>query len=113
METGTRTESRTVDTGTAIDVDIDPGGPFQLIDIALIFNTAPTTSEDITITTINGDSDVTTEHVEDLAATSLTYYVFRFDKRFADERTIAIDYTNTDARNITTLVQYQLDESVT
>jgi len=112
METGNRTRVREDDTGTAIAETVDPGGPFQLIDITVIFNTAPTTSEDIEITSINADGDIVMEHNFDPSTSALTSHVFRFDKRFPDGTTLAIDYTNTDARNIQTNTVYQLDDSV-
>lgn len=112
METGNRTRVREVDTGTAIEETVDPGGPFQLIDITVIFNTAPTSSEDIVITSVNSDSDVVEEHRFDPSTSALTSHVFRFDKRFPDGTTLAVAYTNTDARTIQTNTVYQLDDSV-
>jgi hypothetical protein len=112
METGTRTRVRQVFTATAVDEEVDPGGPFQLIDITMIWNTAAAASEDITITSINGDTDEVTEHPYDPSLSSRTSHVFRFDKRFPDGTTIAIDYTNTDARTITVNTVYQTDPSI-
>jgi hypothetical protein len=113
METGNRTRVRQVFTATAVDEDVDPGGPFQLIDISINFNTAPTTSEDISITSINSDTDAVVEAEYDPSLSSDTSHVFRFDKRFPDGTTIAVDYTNTDGRTITVNTTYQTDESVT
>ncbi len=113
METGTRTRDRNSFTGTTVDVDVDPGGPFQLIDVSFSFNTAPTTGEDITIKSKNSDTDEIEEYDFDPSLSSELTHVFRFDKRFPDGTTIMVDYPNTDTRNIVVNVVYQLDESVT
>lgn len=112
METGARTKIRQVFTAVAVDEDVDPGDAFQLIDISVNFNTAPTTSEDIEITSVNSDSDAVMEYSYDPSLSTSTSHVFRFDKRFVDGTTIAIDYTNTDARTITVNTTYQTDTSI-
>ena len=112
METGNRVRVREVDTGTAIEETVDPGGPFQLIDITVIFNIAPTTSENIVITSVNSHADTVVEHTFDPSTSALTSHVFRFDKRFPDGTTLAIAYTNTDGRTIQTNTVYQRDDSV-
>jgi hypothetical protein len=115
METGERVETRQVFADVAVDLEVDPGGPFQLIDVVLLLETAATTSEDLTIKSINASSDEVTEYNYDLSLSSDTFHIFRFDKRFADNRKIQIDYANTadHCDDITVIVQHQMDPSVT
>jgi hypothetical protein len=113
VEVGARREYEETFTGTAVDLDLDPLSAFQLIDVSVNFNTAPTTSENLTIKTLRTSKLTTVEHSEDLSLSTDTDHMFRFDKRFLNGRTIAIDYTNTDARTITVKVAYQTDGSVT
>ena len=111
METGNRIRVRATGTG-AIDQDVDPGGPFQLIDVSVTFDVAPTTSEDITIKSINSDTDTVYEHKADPSLSTELTHVYRFDKRFPDNTTIGVDYANTDANTVTVNTTYQMDQSV-
>lgn len=112
METGSRFTYREVFTATAVDIDLNPGDHFQLIDVTFKFNTLPTTSEDITIVRSNASSDAMLEASDDPSLWTDTSKPIRFDKRFTNGDNIDIDYTNTDGRTITVLVQYQLDQSI-
>ena len=114
MEDGNRTPNEDTYTAVAVAQTTDPGRAFQLIDVVLNFNIAPTTSELITITTVRTkDSAVTVvEATYDPSIDGDTGVVIRFDKRFADACTIGVAYTNTDARTITVVTTYQLDASV-
>jgi len=112
MENGTRLTKRTASTGVAVAVSHEPQTAFQLMEIVMNFNTAPTTSENVTITATNADSDVYTIYSFDPSAVSGTSYAVLFDQRFEEDITIGVAYTNTDARNIVTNVVYQLDEKV-
>ena len=88
------------------------GSPaFELIDIVLNFNAAPTTSENIVITSITPGSNTVTEYTFDPSTSAATSHVFRFDKRFMAGTTIGIDYTNTDTKSITRIVRYQENPS--
>ena len=113
MEVGTRVEARRAPAVGAVDETVDPGDAFQLIDVTFIFDAAPTTSENITIVRVTGDSDEATEESYDPSLSTDLTHVFRFDKRFQEDVTIDIDYLNTDGNTITVLTQYQLDEQTT
>lgn len=110
METGNRTTFTAQYTG-AISKTVDPGAPFQLIDVKLKWDSAPTTSENVVINSIFGGVTYQ-EHAFDPSTESETTQTFRFDKRFADNVTIQVTYTNTDANTIDLLVTYQNDDSV-
>jgi hypothetical protein len=112
METGSRTRTRNVYTAVAVDQDVDPGAAFQLIEVTLNFDTAPATSEDLTIKIANGDSDDATEVTYDPSENPGTSYVFTFNKRYPNNSTIKIDYPNTDGRTITVNTVHQTDDSV-
>jgi hypothetical protein len=112
METGARTRVRQAFAGV-VDEDVDPGDAFQLIDVSVTFDVAPTTSENITIAIINSDADNIQQYAYDPSLSSDLDHVFRFDKRFEDGTTIAIDYANTDANNIVVNTTYQTDTSIT
>jgi hypothetical protein len=113
MEVGNRLTVRSPFAGTAVAVDFEPAGHFQLIDVALQFDVAPTTAEDLVIQTTTDDGDTIEEHREDLSLLGTTKPTpFRFDKRFTSGRNIKIDYPNTDANTIVVLTTYQIDQSV-
>jgi hypothetical protein len=112
METGGRTRSRTTGSG-AIDVDVDPGDAFQLLDVSFTFDVAPVASEDITISSINSDTDEVFEYTYDPSLSTDLTHVFRFDKRFVDGTTIAVDYANTNTNAIVVNVTCQTDTSIT
>lgn len=115
METGQRVAVATETfTGVAVDYDVDPGGNFQLLDVAITFNTAPTTSENLTIFSLR-DGVKIIEDTVDPSSGSLTQYVFTPNpsKRFDNGITYGVDYTNTDARTIKVYSQYQTDPSIT
>lgn len=110
METGNRTPDVTQYSG-AVSKAVDPGAPFQLIEVKMKWDSAPTTSENIVINSIYGGVTYA-EHTYDPSVSSDTTHVFRFDKRFADNTTLSVTYTNTDANTIDVLVVYQNDDSV-
>jgi hypothetical protein len=113
MEAGSRKQYREVFTGpAAVDVDFEPGSAFQLIDVVLLLSAGATTSENATIKVVNSDSDEITLASTDLSDSPDTWHCWRFDSRQASDRNISIDYTNTDSLDITVLVQYQSDDSV-
>ena len=112
METGSRTRTRDVYTAAAVDQDVDPGAAFQLIEVTLNFNTAPSTSEDLTIKITNGNSDDATEVTYDPSENPGTSYVFTFNKRYPNGSTIKVYYPNTDGRTITDNTVHQTDDSV-
>jgi hypothetical protein len=95
---------------SAIDVDFQTPSyttaGLELVDVALKFNTAPTTSEDITIGYITAGGVTYVQDTYDPSTDSDTDVIRRFDKRFAKGGTITVDYTNTDARSITVAIQY-------
>lgn len=100
-------------TGVAVDVDLTPTWHFTLIDVVVNLNTAATTSENLTISTKSTDGTKTrleaSSDLSTLSAPEATSKVFRFDKRFTKTMKLEIDYTNTDARNIDVIIQYELD----
>jgi hypothetical protein len=117
MEAGNRTRNRTLSTAVAVAQVTTPGGAFQLVDVTMQWNTAPTTSQKITIKSTNADGDVITEADADPSVAGILNattkdIVFRFDKRFPNGTTITVAYTNTDGRTIKTNTVYQLDQSV-
>lgn len=118
MEVGNRIEDIDTYTAAAVDQDTDPGGAFQLIDVVVKFNTAPTTSEKIVIKSIRDatGTPISTTEWEDDPSTGIlntdNSITVRFDKRFADDVTIGVDYTNTDGRTINVVTAYQLDQNV-
>ena len=84
---------------------------FTLIDLALDYDAAPTTSENITVTSTY-DSVVYQEHVFDPSTSTELTTLLRFDKAFAAGTTITVTFTNTDAAAITARCLYQLDDNV-
>jgi hypothetical protein len=112
MEAGNRKRIKNTFTGTAVDVDIDPGGPFQLIEVQFLFDAAPTTSEDITVKTIDAGDDPFTEHKLDPSLSTELTHTIRFDKRISDNIKVAVDYANTDANTIKVVIVYQMDQNV-
>lgn len=111
MEAGNRPRVREVFDGTAVDLDVAPSSPFQLVDVTLSWDSAATTPEAITITSINEDGDEIEEdsHVPAALAVSV---VRRFDKRFPRGTSLNIAYANTDENEITVNAVYQIDQSV-
>jgi hypothetical protein len=113
METGNRTESLSSFAGIAVDIDQAQNEAYQLIDVVFNFDVAPTTSELITVKTVRqSDSKETLEYSFDPSLSSETKHTFRFDKRFARLRDIAIDYANTDTNNVDVIITTQTDDSV-
>jgi hypothetical protein len=112
MEAGNRKRIKNTFTGAVVDVDIDPGGPFQLIEVQFLFDAAPTTSEDITVKTIDAGDDPFTEHKIDPSLSAELTHTIRFDKRISDNIKVAVDYANTDANTIKVVVVYQMDQNV-
>ena len=122
---GDRYEYREVFADAAVDIDEKIQKPFTLIDVVVNCETAPTTSESLTIKTVTKDGDETLECSEDLSVGGVddhiggnsgqTSFVYRFDKSFIGERTIKLDYANTadHADDITVIIQYQKDNLVT
>ncbi len=117
METGTRT-SVADSSSVAVDIGIDPGGPFQLVSVRMAWTSAdPTTSESVTIKILDTADVAYTIYefdpsIDGVLETDDTI-VISIDKRYADDETLEIDYANTDTEDIETTVIYQLDESVT
>lgn len=114
MQTGDRIDAKSTHTGTAISQTVDPGNNFELIDVSLEWDVAPTTSEELTIKSINS-SDGTTEILEyrfDPSLSTRLSHSFTFQKKFANGRTIKVEYTNTDGNTIKLLVQYQTNPTV-
>lgn len=117
METGYRARYRDTYAG-AVSAPINPGGPFQLIDVKFLCAASPGTSESATIKSVNADSDEFDEITAVEGNFTLTgmdkSQIYRFDKRFPDGTTLQVDYANTAAHcgTITLEVTYQLDDSV-
>jgi len=110
----TVTRVRQVFTAAAVNEDVDPGAAFQLVAIEVLFNSAPTTSENIAITSINDDADVSALYTFDPSSPSGTSFRWMPGQGgfFDDGTTLAIDYTNTDGRTITVNTIYLTDTSV-
>jgi len=114
METGSRLEVEDTFTAVAVAESVDPGGAFQLIDVNVDFNTAPTTAENITVlaTTDGGFAkEILTQDPSNPSTTQVRWAPVS-GQRFANGTVISIAYTNTDVRTINTCITYQLDESV-
>ena len=114
METGNRIAVEETFTAATVDYDVDPGGPFQLIDVVVKLSLAASTPEDLVIKTIRTTTTAVTvnEYVYDLSLSSDAIHVLRFDKRLANNVTIGVDYPNSDGLTITVITTYQLDQSV-
>lgn len=110
METGTRDQSRAVYAG-AVAFSKTFTQCWQLIDIKVLFDVAPTTSENVVIAVTNEDGDTWTEDSWDAAADGDLTQGVRLDKRFDEDTTITVTYTNTDTNAVTVLLSYQLDDS--
>jgi len=112
METGQRVAVPVETFAGVVDYDKDPGGNFQLIDVVVTFDVAPTTSELIEIFSIRETVKII-EDSYDPSLSSATQHVFRFDKRFDNGITYGVDYANTDTNSVKVYSTYQLDPSVT
>lgn len=117
MENGARKSKLYEIASGAVDIDWlpDEGGSFQLIDVCVNLDSAATTSENLTIKSIDGDSNEWLEASENMSLLSSpedTSIVFRFDKRFLSTDTIAIDFANTDDAAIDVRIRYQIDDNV-
>lgn len=87
----------------AMAASIAPGVPFQLLGFELAINTAPTTSEDFTVTKNAGVDAAydTVIYTNDLSSGSVTDLVYYFDtpiKCHNKDDAVDFAYTNTDAR---------------
>jgi hypothetical protein len=89
--------------------DQDQG--FTLVDLALDYSVAPTTSENIVVTS-TFNSVVYQEHAFDPSTSTDLTSLFRFDKRFPKGTTITMTFTNTDAAAITARCLFELDDNV-
>jgi hypothetical protein len=105
----TKITEYTASTST-IDVDwtAPPGSDawYKIVDVALKFNTAPTTSENITIGYTTPGTVNYVQDTHDPSTDSETDVIRRFDKQFAAGGTITVDYPNTDGRSISVAIQY-------
>ena len=111
MEAGNRPRVREIFDGTPADLTVEPKSPFQLIDVTIIWDVAPTTPEEVIITSINSDGDEVEENAY-IPATASTTTIRRFDKRFDAGSSINVAYPNTDENAITVNLRYQIDQSV-
>jgi hypothetical protein len=84
---------------------------FTLVDLALDYDVAPTTSENIVVTS-TFNSVVYQEHAFDPSTSTDLTSLFRFDKRFPKGTTITMTFTNTDAAAITARCLFELDDNV-
>lgn len=87
----------------AIAASIAPGVPFQLLGFELALNTAPSTSEDFTVTKNAGmgaayDVGLYSKDLSDGSVTDLIYYFDVPIKCHNKDDAIDFAYTNTDAR---------------
>ena len=87
----------------AIAASIAPGVPFQLLGFELALNTAPSTSEDFTVTKNAGlgaayDVELYSKDLSDGSVTDLIYYFDVPIKCHNKDDAIDFAYTNTDAR---------------
>ena len=98
---------------SAIDVDFVPtpstlSPPFKVIDVVLIWDSAPTTSENVVVGSITpGGSNAIVEYEWDAAADGDTTQGIRLDKDFMRGTTITVDYTNTDANSVEVVIRYR------
>ena len=102
----------------SVDVDLEFTTETELIDIVVSCETAPTTSEKLTIksATVNTAHTIDVEELqpdgEDLAIDGVAYgkkcFVYRFDKKFPKGTVVKIDYANTadHADDITVVARY-------
>jgi hypothetical protein len=111
MEVGSRVAPPVETFPGVVDYDKDPGDAFQLIDVVMTWNVAPTTSEPVTIFSLRESVKVTEETYDPSLSSSLVHQ-FRFDKRFADGVTYGVDYANSDTNSVKVYSTYQLDTSV-
>jgi hypothetical protein len=89
----------------------DPGVAYFLVDVYVNFDTKPTTSENIAIYSTDGTT-IKLEALFDPSTATLASNTFRFDKYMVNGRTLRIDYTNTDMRNVTIGFTYLKDNLV-
>jgi hypothetical protein len=106
------TEYTEVFADAAVDIDVTPESEFELVDVVFICETAPTTSENLTIQTETKDG-VTIDEIYDEdpsieGAAGRKCFVYRFDKWFPVGTIIKVDYANTSdhADDITVVVRY-------
>ena len=81
--------------------------PFEIIDVVVNFNAAPTTSENFVIKSITAGSNTIVEDTFDPSLSSAISHVRRLDKVFPAGTTIGLDYTNTDTKNIIRVIRYR------
>ena len=100
--------------GSPVDQTVSPAGPFDLMDVVIDLSAAATTSEMLTIKTIRTTTTAitVTEEEYDLSLTSDTNLVFRFDKPFAEDVEIKVEYPNTDALTIKVITTYELKKGL-
>lgn len=90
-------------TSGAMADSIAPGVPFQLLGFELAFNTAPSTSEDFTVTKNAGvntvyDTNFYTKDLSDGSVTDLVYYLDVPIKCHNKDDAIDFAFANTDDR---------------
>lgn len=90
-------------TSGAMADSIAPGVPFQLLGFELALNTAPTTSEDFTVTKNAGvnaayDTLLYSNDLSDSSVTDIVYYFESPIKCHNKDDAIDFAYTNTDDR---------------
>jgi len=112
METGNRVDYAPYTSAVAVDYDVDPGGPFQLIDIIITIDIAATSAGSITVSKVMADATKVVIDTIDPVATAQTVVPLRYDLRFADNETYAVDYANPDTRTVVVYSTYQMDQSV-
>lgn len=100
-------------TSGAMADSIAPGVPFQLLGFELVLNTAPSTSEDFTITKNAGvgeayDVNVYTKDLSDGSVTDIVYYFDVPIKCHNKDDAIDFAYTNTDDRTYGLTVYWRL-----
>lgn len=90
-------------TTSAVSWSIFEGGDFDVVAVALTFDAAPTTSENITLTIDSslGAAYDTVLRVVDPSVTSSTDIVIENLPLFADGDKLLVTYTNTDGNSIT------------
>ena len=100
--TRTITQHKATATSGAIALVVDPAAAFKLVSLSLHFNTAPTTSENLTVTLDSGQGAAydTVLYKRDPSVGSLTdlYVEFGDNFVFASDDHLDVAYANTDAR---------------
>ena len=100
-------------TSGAMADSIAPGVPFQLLGFELAINTAPTTSEDFTVTKNAGmgtayDTNVYTKDLSDGSVTDIVYYFDVPIKCHSKDDVIDFAYPNTDNRTYGLTVYWRM-----